>query len=137
MYNETIRSFLPTPSKSHYLFNLRDFSRVIQVNKDKQNFVFFKYHMICFFFLQGILLLNPKVLRAQINDEDSRFNSLKIIKLWTHEAYRVFADRLVDSNDRTLFFNTIKVNHLFLLKKKKEENQNNLLKRNRQAFFLF
>uniref|UniRef100_A0A8C8BKI7 Dynein axonemal heavy chain 3 n=1 Tax=Otus sunia TaxID=257818 RepID=A0A8C8BKI7_9STRI len=72
IYKMAVDNFLPTPSKSHYVFNLRDFSRVIK----------------------GVLLLEK-------NDED------KLIRLWIHEVYRVFYDRLVEEEDRKVFFQMV------------------------------
>uniref|UniRef100_A0A4W6EEI5 Dynein axonemal heavy chain 7 n=1 Tax=Lates calcarifer TaxID=8187 RepID=A0A4W6EEI5_LATCA len=76
VYKDTMDSFLPTPSKSHYIFNLRDFARVIR----------------------GVLLAP----HTHMQDGD------KLIRLWIHEVYRVFYDRLIDNEDKETFFSIVK-----------------------------
>ena len=72
LFSGILPKFLPIPSKSHYLFNLRDFARVIG----------------------GILLLPS----SQCPDPDT------LVRLWLHEVYRVFYDRLTEADDRQTFF---------------------------------
>lgn len=92
VYKNAVLQFLPTPSKSHYNFNLRDFARVIH----------------------GVLLVPSSRLKEHE----------KLIRLWIHESYRVFCDRLVNEGDRyviwsksavSILCDTIEVKNLLTL----------------------
>jgi dynein heavy chain, axonemal len=73
MYKEIQKELRPTPSRSHYTFNLRDLAKVIQ----------------------GMLMVVPK----SVPDTNA------LMRLWCHEASRVFRDRLVNQQDRTWYDN--------------------------------
>ncbi|XP_014244414.1 dynein heavy chain 2, axonemal isoform X2 [Cimex lectularius] len=77
LFKNVVKKMLPTPTKIHYLFNLRDISKVFQ----------------------GLLRSNKDV---QPTKED-------ILRLWVHESFRVFSDRLVDEMDRNWFLDEINV----------------------------
>ncbi|KXS09529.1 hypothetical protein M427DRAFT_128896 [Gonapodya prolifera JEL478] len=74
IYRRMCTELLPTPAKSHYTFNLRDLSKVVQ----------------------GVLQVKPAFCQVK-ND---------VIRLFCHEAARVFHDRLIDDVDR-LYFNQL------------------------------
>ncbi|XP_026822724.1 dynein heavy chain 2, axonemal-like, partial [Rhopalosiphum maidis] len=78
LYKHLVISMTPTPSKIHYLFNLKDVSKVFQ----------------------GLLLSNVKYQNFKV----------PMLRLWCHEVFRVFYDRLVDTSDQKWFLNQI--NHL-------------------------
>ncbi|XP_076804743.1 dynein axonemal heavy chain 2-like [Clavelina lepadiformis] len=71
LYRLVVEKFLPTPAKIHYLFNLRDISKVFQ----------------------GLL-------RAHKDFHDTKQS---MTRLWIHECFRVFSDRLVDAKDHETF----------------------------------
>eukprot|EP01022_Parablepharisma_sp_SALTPOND_P014052 TRINITY_DN188_c0_g2_i1.p1 TRINITY_DN188_c0_g2~~TRINITY_DN188_c0_g2_i1.p1 ORF type:complete len:4549 (-),score=684.34 TRINITY_DN188_c0_g2_i1:241-13887(-) len=62
---------LPTPTKCHYTFNLRDISKVVQ----------------------GILQVNRDYLK----------DKTILLRLWLHESFRVFRDRLIENKDLEWF----------------------------------
>ncbi|XP_066581151.1 dynein axonemal heavy chain 2 [Prorops nasuta] len=71
LYNAVVLKLLPTPAKMHYLFNLRDISKVFQ----------------------GLLR----------SHKDYHYSKPTFLRLWIHETFRVFCDRLVDERDREWF----------------------------------
>ncbi|KAB0795300.1 hypothetical protein PPYR_12139 [Photinus pyralis] len=72
LYNNVIAKMLPTPAKMHYLFNLRDISKIFQ----------------------GLLR----------SHKDYQNTKNSILRLWIHESFRVFYDRLIDDRDREWFY---------------------------------
>ena len=80
VYNQSIAKLLPTPAKSHYTFNLRDVSRVIE----------------------GLTLQKAEGIKTGLGGVGEHF------RLWVHETMRVFYDRLVDDDDRHWILTYIK-----------------------------
>ncbi|EDV29711.1 uncharacterized protein TRIADDRAFT_18356 [Trichoplax adhaerens] len=75
LYQRMRTEFLPTPAKSHYIFNLRDLSKC----------------------MQGILQANS----GNIREKD------QIMRMFFHEAHRVFHDRLIDISDKQHFYSVL------------------------------
>jgi len=80
VYNKAMATLLPTPSKSHYTFNLRDFARVVQ----------------------GVMLMPADVIPAGKEGAEA------YTRLWVHETLRVFYDRLTDTKDMTWMLTQLK-----------------------------
>ena len=76
VYKEAMANLLPTPMKSHYTFNLRDFSRVV---------------------------LGTLVIKKEKIETKKTF-----IRLFVHEVFRVFYDRLVDETDQHWLYNLMR-----------------------------
>lgn len=75
IYKSVQSEIRATPAKSHYIFNLRDISRVVT----------------------GCTLVR----KESVNDKKM------LVRVWYHEAMRVFYDRLVDDTDRKWMFDKL------------------------------
>ena len=78
---------LPTPQKFHYIFNLRDLTNICQ----------------------GIMKADKVVFCGDPRDgiEAPQYPDVLLIRLWKHEASRVFADKLNDEEDKKWYKNLI------------------------------
>ncbi|XP_011309286.1 dynein heavy chain 2, axonemal [Fopius arisanus] len=71
IYKNMTQIMLPTPLKIHYMFNLRDISKVFQ----------------------GLLR----------SHKDYQYSRSTFLRLWVHETFRAFNDRLITERDRECF----------------------------------
>ncbi|CAF3412182.1 unnamed protein product [Rotaria sp. Silwood1] len=71
LYQTIEKKYLPTPTKIHYTFNMRDISRMFE----------------------GLLLCHKTIIT----------NKVEFLRLWIHEAHRVYSDRFMTNNDHELF----------------------------------
>eukprot|EP00698_Gefionella_okellyi_P021811 TRINITY_DN713_c0_g5_i1.p1 TRINITY_DN713_c0_g5~~TRINITY_DN713_c0_g5_i1.p1 ORF type:complete len:2528 (-),score=851.46 TRINITY_DN713_c0_g5_i1:18-6647(-) len=71
VFKTILEQKLPTPAKSHYVFNMRDMAKVFQ----------------------GMLR----------SDKMSYDGKEAVIRLWIHESFRVFHDRMINDEDREWF----------------------------------
>jgi len=76
LYDRAYTKLLPTPAKFHYIFNLRDVSRVFQ----------------------GMMTV-PKII-AQKPTNSVRTAPEFLVGVWKHECLRVFQDKLIEHNDK-------------------------------------
>lgn len=105
IYKKSMENLLPTPTKSHYTFNLRDFSRVIQgCLLIERNAVESKHTMTRLFVHEVLRVFYDRL----INDEDRSwlFNLTKIvIKDHFKESFDSIFSHLRKENTSVSIFN--------------------------------
>jgi dynein heavy chain, axonemal len=69
---------LPTPSKFHYVFNMREISRIFK----------------------GVLNVRKEVINSSSTVGSSMKPEVFMVGLWRHECERVFADKMVNNTDK-------------------------------------
>jgi dynein heavy chain len=78
LWRQVKARMLPTPSKFHYIFNMRELSRVFQ----------------------GVLFTPKESVKSGGQQAPSADQGLTLLKLWRHECARVFQDKLTNNGDK-------------------------------------
>ncbi|ETN11506.1 hypothetical protein PPTG_10373 [Phytophthora nicotianae INRA-310] len=87
LFQRVVQGLLPTPSKCHYTFNLRDVTKLMQ-------------GIVLGTRVSGALVSSSKKGGVQ---PTCSLTAQTVVNLWAHEGIRVFRDRLTDSTDRRWF----------------------------------
>ena len=77
LWNKVKNTMLPTPSKFHYIFNMRELSRIFK----------------------GVLQTRKEVILSASSVGNMK-PEVFLIGLWRHECERVFVDKLTNSKDK-------------------------------------
>ncbi|KAF2980505.1 hypothetical protein EK904_000039, partial [Melospiza melodia maxima] len=107
LHQKVASNFLPTAIKFHYIFNLRDLSNIFQhtmslkralaspQSKPLQSALSSTKMTVraAGFVCQGLLFSTPDCLKTPVD----------LVRLWLHEAERVYGDKLVDEDDQYSF----------------------------------
>jgi len=85
LWRLTKTRMLPTPAKFHYIFSMRELSRVFQ----------------------GVVSTPKDTIKTGGARVPSTNDATNLLALWRHECQRVFADKLVSNADKAWFSTTL------------------------------